>query len=176
MALLAVGGRPDALFEVFGWREVAEGRQILFVLTDGPRYKPHMLKSGWLTWTVRDHNSAAAQQLSWPSLSCCSVCVWSHLVQVLLEHLGEGGSRGVEFVRNPRPKFIKNSQRQVSATPWCYVWLSKYSMWRVPGWAGFCPVPCFPHAFLQASCFLRVQKLLAKIKLNTDSPWFIMLS
>lgn len=36
------------------------------------------------------------------------MCLWSHLE--------EGGSRGVEFVRNPRPKFFKNSLTQVNAT------------------------------------------------------------
>lgn len=174
MALLAVGGRPDALFEVSGWRDVAEGRQILFVLTYGPRYKPHMLKSGWLTWTDRDHNSAAAQQLPWPSLSCCCVCVVS-------PGPGAAGAPGGRWewgsgICKKSKTQIRQKFTKVSATPWCYVWLSKYSMWRVPGWVGFCPVPCFPHPFLQAICFLSVQKLLAKIKLNTDSPWFIMLS
>lgn len=127
-----------------------------------------MLKSRWLMWTVRHHNSVwrTAAVLTLLELLLCA-CVVS-------PGPGASGSRGVEFVRNPRPKSVKNSLRQVSATPQCYVWLI---MWRVLGWAGFCPVPSFPHAFLQASCFLTtVQKLLAKIKLNTDSPWFIMLS
>lgn len=122
------GRKPGAQFEVSEWKDVAEGRQILFVLTnmgpgtshiclgvDGPR--------GQWGITIQLEKSSCFNP-PWAA----AVCLWSHVVQVLLEHLGEGGSRGVEFVRNPRPKFFKNSLTQVNATSWCYVWLNKYSV------------------------------------------------